>query len=247
MRLICSYYSMKSALINCVFRAIGLCSSFIREYFQFSLFIMSHSSHYFSRHVPSTPQNLPEARPVRVAGSTLQMATGRGVFAKSGLDAGSRLLLETALPALGVLPAGARICDLGCGWGALGCFLAARLKNNSVVMGDINGRAAWLANFNAQQNNLQNTGVWCGDGLRAAQSESFDAIVSNPPIRAGNAALGVLFADAHRCLKPGGELWAVIRTAQGAKSWQKRLEHLFGNCETVVIKNGYRVLKGTRE
>jgi 16S rRNA (guanine1207-N2)-methyltransferase len=207
---------------------------------------MSDSSHYFSRHALKAPQNPPETRPVRVAGSTLQMATGRGVFAKSGLDAGSRLLLETALPALGVLPTDARLCDLGCGWGALGCFIAAQLNSTPVLMCDINARAAWLANFNARRNDLRNTQVWCGDGLRAARDEIFDSIVSNPPIRAGNATLGVLFADAHRCLKTGGEFWIVIRTAQGAKSWQKRLENLFGHCETVIIKNGYRVLKSKK-
>lgn len=174
------------------------------------------------------------------------MATGHGVFARSGLDAGSRLLLETALPTLGVLPQGARLCDLGCGWGALGCFLAARLKSTPVLMCDVNARAAWLADFNARQNDLPNARVWCGHGLQAARDHSFDAVVSNPPIRAGNAVLGVLFADAHRCLKPGGELWIVIRTAQGAKSWQKRLATLFGHCETHVIKNGYRVLKAMR-
>jgi 16S rRNA (guanine1207-N2)-methyltransferase len=210
----------------------------------FPILFMSDSSHYFSRHALKPPQNPPESRPMRAAGSHLQMATGRGVFAKSGLDAGSRLLLETALPVLGVLPPTARVCDLGCGWGALGCFIAARLQSTPVLMCDINARAAWLANYNARHNDLQNARVWCGDGLRAARDASFDAIVSNPPIRAGNATLGVLFQDAHRCLKPGGELWVVIRTAQGAKSWQKRLENLFGHCETVIIKNGYRVLKG---
>ncbi len=207
---------------------------------------MSDSSHYFSRHALTAPQNLPEAKLMRAAGSTLQMVTGRGVFAKGGLDAGSRLLLETALPTLGVLPAQAKLCDLGCGWGALGCFIAKRNEKISVTMCDINARAAWLAKYNAEQNGLQNTQVWCGDGLRAARDESFDCIVSNPPIRVGNAALGVLFEDAHRCLKSGGEFWIVIRTAQGAKSWQKRLETLFGNCETIIIKNGYRVLKSTK-
>ena len=214
--------------------------------FNFFRLFMPDSSHYFSRHTLTAPQNLPEAKPMRVAGSTLQMVTGRGVFAKSGLDAGSRVLLEIALPALQVLPSGAKLCDLGCGWGALGCFIAKRNENLWVTMCDINARAAWLANYNALQNELHNTRVWCGDGLRAVRDGTFDCIVSNPPIRAGNAALGVLFEDAHRSLKTGGEFWIVIRTAQGAKSWQKRLETLFGNCETIIIKNGYRVLKSTK-
>jgi 16S rRNA (guanine1207-N2)-methyltransferase len=52
-----------------------------------------------------------------------------------------------------------------------------------------------------------------------------------------------MFEDAHRCLATGGVLRIVIRTAQGAKSWQKRLAELFGNCETLAIESGYRVLQ----
>ena len=183
---------------------------------------------------------------MRIGRQALEMATGRGVFAREGLDAGSRLLLECVLPDAGVLPEGARVCDLGCGWGALGCFLAAHNRSTPVVMVDINARAAWLAQFNARQNQLDNAHVWCGNGLTATRDECFDLIACNPPIRAGNAVISELFDGAHRTLKSGGVLWAVIRTAQGAKSWQKRLENLFGNCETVLIKNGYRILKSEK-
>lgn len=183
---------------------------------------------------------------VRIGQRALQMATGRGVFAKGGLDAGSRLLLQSVLPTLEALPEQARVCDLGCGWGALGCFIAAQNPSTPVLMCDINARAAWLAQFNARQNNLDNAHVWCGNGLGAVRDEAFDVVVCNPPIRAGNQTIGVLFDGAHRTLKSDGVLWAVIRTAQGAKSWQKRLETLFGNCETVLIKDGYRILKSEK-
>ena len=39
-------------------------------------------------------------------------------------------------------------------------------------------------------------------------------------------------------LKVGGHLWIVLRTAQGAKSWAKKLETQFGNCGTVAIEKG---------
>lgn len=212
-----------------------------------TFFMTNSSSHYFS------PQSVPAtdpAKPIRmktirmtVKGHHLEMAAGNGMFSKSAFDDGSRLLIKNILPAIQVLPPGALVCDLGCGWGPIGCFLAAHNPSTPVVMCDINARAAWFARLNAQKNGLPNAFVWCGDGLSAAKNEVFDVVVCNPPIRAGNAVIGVLFDGAHRCLKTGGELWVVIRTSQGAKSWQKKLEAMFGNCETVFIVSGYRILK----
>lgn len=201
------------------------------------------SSHYFSRQPLSASQQILKTLRVQVGQSTLEMSTGRGVFAKAGLDAGSKILLETLFPLLEKLPPQTRIADLGCGWGAIGCFLARQDPRASVFLCDINAHAAWLAKHNARHNRLHNASIWCGDGLSAARGMQFDFVVSNPPIRVGNQALEVLFTDAHRCLKPGGQLWLVIRTAQGAKSWQKRLQTQFGSCKTVALKSGYRVLR----
>lgn len=199
--------------------------------------------HYFSRNTLSAPQNPLQTVRLKLAGQTLEMATGNGVFAKKGLDEGSRLLLKTALPTAQQLPAGAHIGDLGCGWGAMGCLLAAKCPTSTVTMSDVNARATWLAQHNAKQNKLENAHVFCGDGLSAVQDSHFDLIVCNPPIRAGNAVIQTLFDGAHRCLKTQGQLWVVIRTAQGAKSWQKKLETQFGNCQTVIIASGYRILQ----
>ena len=200
-------------------------------------------SHYF----------LPQASPqdeaalhwtiARVHGVELRCATGAGVFSKSGLDDGSRLLIETALPGAAPLEPGARCCDLGCGWGAVACFAAALSPRARVFGCDINPRAVALACRNARENGLDNAFFWCGDGLGAARDEFFEVILCNPPVRAGNAVIARLFDGARRCLKPDGTLWVVLRTAQGAKSWQKRLAAQFGHCETAAIKGGYRILK----
>ena len=178
---------------------------------------------------------------MRARGIEMQLATGAGVFSKSGLDAGSHLLIETVQFAQD-----ARLCDLGCGWGAMGCLAAALTPASTVWMCDINLRATELARLNIRHNCLHNATVWCGDGLGAARAASFDVVLCNPPVRAGNAVIAQLFQDAQRCLEGDGVLWVVLRTAQGAKSWQARLDHQFGNCETVAIERGYRVLKSIR-
>lgn len=181
-----------------------------------------------------------------VKGLHLEMSASNGMFSKTAFDDGSRLLVKTVLPVVKALPGESKICDLGCGWGPIGCFLAAHSPSTPVVMCDINARAAWFAKLNAKNNELPNAFAWCGNGLSAAKNEIFDIVVCNPPIRAGNAVIGVLFHDAHRCLKSSGEMWIVIRTSQGAKSWQKKLAALFGNCETMLILSGYRILKCTK-
>lgn len=199
------------------------------------------SSHYFT---PQTPLQKPgEIHTVKWHESTFRFATGEGVFAKSGLDAGSRLLLETALPSFVNLPDNSLIGDLGCGWGAVGCVLARELPQAQIIMSDVNPRAVALAQHNAELNNLKSTFCCCGDGFSAIAPNRFDAILCNPPIRAGNEVMLRLFENSLRCLKNEGHLFAVIRTAQGAKSWQKRLKVLFGNCEVMQIKAGYRVLR----
>lgn len=201
-------------------------------------------SHYFSSQASFLDagflkSSLPQQ--IWVRGHSLQFLTGSGVFSKGALDEGSRLLID-AMPLSGVTTFG----DLGCGWGAVGAFVAAELPGAHIYACDVNPRAVQLAQWNFAQNKLSNAVAWCGDGLSATRAEAFDCIACNPPIRAGNAVIGKLFDDSKRGLKIGGELWVVIRTAQGAKSWQKRLAEQFGDCETVLIKNGYRILKAIR-
>jgi 16S rRNA (guanine1207-N2)-methyltransferase len=201
-------------------------------------------SHYFAPRRGSVKASPPVA--MRCNGLTLQMSTGAGVFAKGGLDEGTQLLLESFFAAHDDDLSGQHLCDLGCGWGAVGCFLAKRYPQALVALCDINSHAVQLARMNLQQNSLHNAQAWCGDGLGAAQSKYFEAVLCNPPVRAGNAAIAELFHEAQRCLQESGELWVVLRTQQGAKSWQKRLKEQFGNCDTITIDRGYRILRSRK-
>jgi len=197
--------------------------------------VLPQTSHYFS-HQPDS-DFAPCWIEATCCNRTLKLATGAGVFAKRGLDEGTRLLLENA-----DLTSALRIGDLGCGWGAVGCFVAHEYSMSQVFCCDINARATQLTQLNLREHNLTNASVWCGDGFSAARASFFDAILFNPPIRAGNVVIQKLFDDALRTLQIGGKIWIVLRTAQGAKSWAKKLESQFGNCETVAIESGYRVL-----
>ncbi len=197
-------------------------------------------SHYFSP-PPGAPLQT-SARPleIKVSGVRLQMQSGRGVFSKNEFDAGSRLLLQTFL---NQDTASQKICDLGCGLGIIGCAIAQQRPHAQIALCDINRHAALLAARNARENHLPNAQVFCGDGLGAVRDVVFDAILCNPPIRAGNVVIQKLFDDAARCLQPQGALWIVVRTAQGAKSWERKLKTQWSNCEAVALHSGFRVFK----
>lgn len=203
------------------------------------------SLHYFQPARQSTQEELRRYAKwvsLQARGVQLEMATGMGTFSRGALDEGSKLLLETA-----TWPDEARVCDLGCGWGALGCFAAKFSPQSHVWLCDINPNAVGLTRLNIEKNGIANAVAWCDDGLTAARDEVFDTILCNPPVRAGNATIGQMFQDAQRCLISKGALWVVLRTQQGAKSWQKRLEEQFGNCETRAVAKGYRILHALKK
>lgn len=204
-----------------------------------------HPDHYFSHNPGGLDESATRLLALHVGEHSLEFTTGDGVFSKSALDAGSALLIETFLEQARALEGG-RILDLGCGWGPVGCFLAAHRTDSAIGMCDINMRAVELARLNATQNKLTNTGAWCGDGASAGKSAGFDFILCNPPVRAGNTVIARMFEESFRCAKAGGELWVVLRTAQGAKSWQVKLRNQWGNCETLAIDDGYRILRSIK-
>ena len=172
---------------------------------------------------------------LRALGNALTFITDAGVFSRDGLDRGTEVLLD-ALPELS-----GRVLDLGCGWGAVGVALGKRWPELDIVMTDINSRAVELARRNLAENSVKATVVQ-GDGFAAVEGK-FDAIVTNPPIRAGKAVIYGLFAQARDHLKPDGALYVVIRKQQGAPSALKYLKEVYTRAETVDRGSGFHVLR----
>ena len=191
------------------------------------------SDHYYTENPTSAHDERRIA--LRALGNELTFFTDAGVFSRDGLDRGTEVLLN-ALP-----PLSGRVLDLGCGWGAVGVALAARWPELDVVMTDINSRAVELARRNLAENGVTATVVQ-GDGFAAVEGR-FDTIVTNPPIRAGKGVVYGLFAQAKDYLKPGGELYVVIRKQQGAPSALKYLKETYTLAETVDRGSGFHVLR----
>ena len=196
------------------------------------------NDHYYTR----VPQS--ESKPVDCAfayrGLNLTFRTDAGVFSKGEVDTGTRLLLE-ALPE----DMHGDILDLGCGWGVIGISIAKKWPETNVTMADVNLRALDLSRENAKRNRAE---VICteSDGMAALEGRTFDAVVTNPPIRAGKQVIYKMFADAANSLKPGGALYLVIRKQQGAESCVKYLQTIYASVEKLDKSGGFWVIRAMK-
>ena len=197
------------------------------------------NDHYYTRNPAS------ESRPVDCEyvyrGIPLAFRTDAGVFSKGEVDDGTDLLLKSLPEEMA-----GDILDLGCGWGVIGICVARRWPDTRVTMADVNLRALELARGNAERNRAE---VHCleSDGMEALKGSRFDAVITNPPIRAGKQVIYRMFADAEECLRPGGSLILVIRKQQGAESCLRYLQTLFPKVEKTAKSGGFWVLTATKE
>jgi 16S rRNA (guanine1207-N2)-methyltransferase len=194
----------------------------------------------------SSPRPSSRRRPaeslVSVRGLTLRLRTDAGVFARSGLDRGTELLIE----ALDLGPC-ELVLDLGCGTGAIGLAASRLSEGGHVVLTDINERAVRLARENLRVNAVANAEVRKGDLYAPVEGMAFDHIVSNPPLRAGRAVVDRIVSEAPAHLLDGGRLWLVARTRQGAEALRRRMADTFGDAAIVKRGSGYKVLRATKE
>ena len=195
------------------------------------------NDHYYTR----TPQSA--SRPAECTfsyrGTDLTFQTDAGVFSRGEMDTGTRLLLESLPEHMD-----GEILDLGCGWGVIGISIAKNWPGTKVTLADVNTRALELSRENAKRNRAE---VICAesDGMTAFAGKMFDAVVTNPPIRAGKQVIYRMFADAAEHLRPEGALYLVIRKQQGAESCIRYLQTLYARVEKLDRSGGFWVLKAS--
>ena len=148
---------------------------------------------------------------VNISNNSFTFSTDNGVFSKGELDFGTELLIKNVLK----MNINGDVLDLGCGYGPIGIILK-KIKDVNVTMCDINKRALHLTKMNAKKNNVLINAIE-SNGFENIEN-SFDYIVSNPPIRIGKNNLYKLLIDSKSHLKNGGELLIVVRKEQGALS-----------------------------
>jgi 16S rRNA (guanine1207-N2)-methyltransferase len=193
--------------------------------------------HYFSS-APAAPS---DRRTVRLAlpDLTLDLVTDRGVFSGDRIDAGTKLLLSEVELSSGL---SGDVLDLGCGYGPIAVTVARRAPSATVWALDVNERALALTGENAAA-----CGV--GDRVRPVRAEDvppgvrFAAVLSNPPIRIGKAALHELLNTWLARLAPGGRGWLVVHKHLGSDSLATWLAAQGFGVRRTGSRMGYRLLE----
>lgn len=194
--------------------------------------------HYYTARPASLRQPIIYEDTLR--GIPLRLWTDHGVFSYGHTDQGSEELIKAM-----ELNDARRILDLGCGYGVIGITAAKLAPQAQVVMTDPNERAVELAQQNLETNQVRNAEVRLGEGYAPVADEHFDVILTNPPIRAGNAVVFAMIAEAPAHLAPDGRFYLVARTKQGAKSFAQEMERHFPCVQQVGQGSGYRVYMGS--
>jgi 16S rRNA (guanine1207-N2)-methyltransferase len=176
---------------------------------------------------------------LQVAGRELRFSTDAGVFSRERVDYGTSVFIK-ACPQLS-----GNVLDLGCGYGVLGLSLAIRFPEITVTLADINRRALALAEKNATALHIP-AHIVESDGFSALPGP-FDAVVTNPPIRAGKAVYYPWFAQAYERLTPGGSFVCVVQKKQGGPSVQSTLAAVFGQCEILERSAGFWALQAVKQ
>ena len=161
-------------------------------------------------------------------GKKYYFETKPGLFSKTEIDRGSRLLIEH-------MDIGVRdiVIDLGCGYGSIGLVAASLASAGKVYLADTDIRAVKYSRLNGELNHLHNLEVLASDGFEGLSGIIFDVVLSNPPTHLPKEILLEFIEGSRRQLRTGGRIYFV--TEQRVKALVKR-EFLdkFGNYEEIT-------------
>lgn len=174
----------------------------------------------------------------------LTIAAHGGVFAGSGIDIGTRLLLDH----IPEMRAAERAIDLASGSGVVAAALALARPELRVLATDQSAAAIASTRATATANGVgDRVEVVRADGLETVETASAQLIVLNPPFHVGAAVhTGLaerLFVEAARALEPGGELWVVWNTPL---NYRPILDKTIGSTKQVQRTNKFTVTSSRR-
>lgn len=161
------------------------------------------------------------------------------VFSATGLDDGTRLLLEH----LPVPEPRCVVVDLGCGTGVVGATLAHRHPDIELVCCDESFQAVASAEATVGAITAQ-ASFHVTDVLDGVPDRSADLVLLNPPFHVAGARTTAvahrMFAESGRVLRPDGELVAVTNRHLGhhvsLRRWFESVEVIASDPRFVVLR-----------
>ena len=176
---------------------------------------------------------------VKIDNLQLQFTTNPTVFSPKKADEGTLAMLKTAKPYFG---AGAKVLDLGCGYGLVGLYAAKICGSKNVVMSDIDPKALELAAANAALNGLDPPLILESAGFKSIDEAGFDLILSNPPYHTDFSVPKEIIEKGFNRLKIGGRLFMVTKRL----TWYKnKIIAVFGGVK-ITESSGYYVFEAQR-
>lgn len=191
--------------------------------------------HYFATH-PKSKMRLGMVH-TYLREKSFKFLTASGVFSKTRVDSGSRLLIECM-----ILPEKGYVLDVGCGYGAVGIAAASFNPYLHVVMVDVNERAVWLAKQNIEINSVNNAEARRGYLYEPIKELTFNCVLSNPPVSAGMQMVKTIITESPKYMANKAVLQMVLKSKIAGKRLQSIFEETFGNFDVLARESGYRVL-----
>lgn len=145
---------------------------------------------------------------LRAGGRRLELATSQELFSSHQVDRGSRLLLRVAGETMGRDLPGARVVDVGCGYGTLGLGLRAMGAGGGQLV-DRDALAVLYAAENAARNALTSVATFGSLGYEDVTG-AFDLAVANVPGHASASVVRHFTIGAGRVLRAGGRVGLVV-------------------------------------
>lgn len=175
--------------------------------------------------------------PLQRANQQLEIISYPGVFAHGRLDAGTALLLD----ALEELQPAGKVLDLGCGAGVIGACIKASQNDARVSFLDHSALALKACRETLLANQLEGN-VLASDGLSELQ-QTFDLIVSNPPLHTGvrtdKHLSQRLLGPTSQQIKPGGRL---ILVANRHLPYEKWLAKRFKSITELAVNSKFKII-----
>ena len=174
---------------------------------------------------------------VTVLDKSISISTDPSIFSSSGLDKGTRALLEKIEWRKGPL------MDLGCGSGVIG-IIASKIINSPITYVDVNLRALMWAKENTKNNGVLDLGEFVPNySFREIERKNYyETILSNPPYHTDYGVAKEFIEEGYKMLRLGGTMCFVVKNP----NWYKnKFKSVFGGAQ-VIEHLGYYIIKAEK-